>query len=357
MQRLTPEHIEALLDATPDALLLVDEAGLIRYANRPAERLFACPCGGLLERPVESLLPAELAERHRHHRDRYLAAPTLRRMGERQVLEACRCDGRRIPVEVSLNPVRLDDRLFVLSMVREAGERLRRQRELERHVQQLAQRNAELATLGSLLAEWMQKPARQVRQYAELFQGRYGATLDAAGCECLEGLYHSARRMEAQLGALARYLRLGEEPLEPIPVDLTAVLAEVRRRLDYLLEDREASLQVEALPAVAGDPALLEELFLQLVDNAVRHGGEEPWVVVRCLETAGDQVVISVRDNGPGVPEALRAVLFEPFRRGPSRDEGLGMGLAIARRIAEVHGGGLWLEGAADFRVRLPRAP
>jgi len=358
MQRLSPEFVDALLDAAPDALVVVDEAGRIQYANPQAERLFGYRPEDLLGRPVEDLVPPERAARHRAHRRAYAAHPEPRTMGERQVLEALRSDGRRIPVEIALSPLRLGERLFVVGAVREAAERLRHQRHLEEQTRRLERSQADLRRITRAIAGQLQAPARQVRQYAELFEAAYGEALEPAGRECLEGLAYAARRIERQLAALGAYLNLSEGRVTQAPTPLTEVLSEVCRRLHYPIEDREASVQVAPdLPVVRVDPTLCVELFHQLLDNALAHGGENPWIVVRTVATEGDSVVVSVRDNGPGIPPEVRPRLFEPFHKGGG--EGLGMGLALARRIAEVHGGDLWLEadtpGGADFRVRLPR--
>ncbi len=357
MQRLAPEFLEALLDAAPDALVVVDEAGRIHYVNPQAERLFGYASETLLGRPVEDLVPPERAARHRAHRRTYTAHPERRTMGEREVLEAVRCDGCRIPVEIALSPLRVGGRAFVVGAVREASERLRHQRCLEEQARRLEHSRADLQRVTRAIAGQLQVPARQVRQYAELFETTCGETLDAAGRECLESLAHAARRIEQQLAALGAYLNLSEGRIARVPLPLAEVLAEVRRRLRFPIEDREANVQVTDLPVVTADPTLCVELFHQLLDNALTHGGESPWIVVRTVEARGDSAVVSVRDNGPGIPPEVRPRLFEPFHKAGG--EGLGMGLALARRIAEVHGGDLWLaaetQGGADFRVRLPR--
>jgi len=358
MQRFSPQALEAFLDATPEALLVVDEAGVIRYLNRHAGRLFGYSPDALLGEVVERLLPESLSEVHRDHRRAYLRdGPRPREMGQRRVLQGRRCDGSLFAVEVSLAPVYLGEAVYVLSLVREAVERLEWGRCLQRRNRTALEETAWRGRLSRLMSERLQRPMRQIRQYAELLEQRHGQALDAVGRECLEALCYTARRTERQLVGLQRYLRLAEEGLARGPVALDAVLQEVRRGLRFLIDDREATVQVEGvLPSVEGDFALCVELFRQLLDNALTHGGSSPWVVVRQVEQDERWVVVSVRDDGPGVPEALRERLFEPFATAQPGATGLGMGLAMARRIAQVHGGDLWWVGGAEFRVRLPRA-
>ncbi len=358
MQRFSPQAVEAFLDAIPEALLLVDEGGVIRYLNRHAGRLFGYSPEDLLGEVVERLLPESLIEAHRDHRRAYLRdGPRPREMGQRRVLQGRRCDGSHFPVEVSLSPVFLDETVYVLGLVREAVERLEWGRCLEQRQRAVLEEAAWRGRLSRLMSERLQRPMRQIRQYAELLEQRHGRSLDALGRECLESLCYAARRTERQLAGLQRYLRLAEEGLARAPVALDAVLQEVRRGLRFLIDDREATVQVEGdLPTVEGDFALCVELFRQLLDNALTHGGASPWVVVRQVDQDARWVVVSVRDDGPGVPEALRERLFEPFATAQPHSTGLGMGLAMAQRIAQVHGGDLWWAGGAEFRVRLPRA-
>jgi hypothetical protein len=120
-------------------------------------------------------------------------------------------------------------------------------------------------------------------------------------------------------------------------------------------------IEVVADPILAEvDPAMVERIVENLLINAVRHTarGIAIWVRVRAVE---DGVLLNVEDAGTGVPEELRAGVFEPFRQGPGRDEhspGVGIGLSLVARFAELHGGRAWIEdrpgGGASFKVSLP---
>jgi PAS domain S-box-containing protein len=171
----------------------------------------------------------------------------------------------------------------------------------------------------------------------------------------------NARKLDRLLSDLLDLDRLDRGILEPnrLPVDLAAMA----RRLvdDQSLPLAGRPIEVVAEPILAEvDPAMVERIVENLLINAVRHTarGTPIWVRVESLEAG---VVVSVEDAGPGVPEGLRAGIFEPFRQGPGRDEhspGVGIGLSLVARFAELHGGRAWIEdrpgGGAAFRVSLP---
>jgi signal transduction histidine kinase len=171
----------------------------------------------------------------------------------------------------------------------------------------------------------------------------------------------NARKLDRLLSDLLDLDRLDRGILEPnrLPVDLAAMA----RRLvdDQSLPLAGRPIEVVADPILAEvDPAMVERIVENLLINAVRHTarGIAIWVRVRAVE---DGVLLSVEDAGTGVPEELRAGVFEPFRQGPGRDEhspGVGIGLSLVARFAELHGGRAWIEdrpgGGASFKVSLP---
>ena len=132
------------------------------------------------------------------------------------------------------------------------------------------------------------------------------------------------------------------------------------------IDDAGATVEIRALPKVVGDPARLGQVFQNLVANAVKfRAPDRRAVVVIAAERVGAEWVVSVTDNGIGVPEADRLRIFAPFRRGAAADvAGHGLGLSICRRIIERHGGRIWVEPATDgagsgsrFCFSLPAAP
>ena len=163
--------------------------------------------------------------------------------------------------------------------------------------------------------------------------------------------------MRGLIEALLGYARVGGGRVGAGPVDLERVAQEAEGALATAIWERGTRVELDDLPTVAGDAALLRQVLQNLLANAVRHARpDDPRVTVSAAaHDAGWEV--SVADNGPGVPPDVRPRAFDLFARG--ENGGTGLGLAICRRAIERHGGRIWIadtpEGGADVRFTLPR--
>jgi signal transduction histidine kinase len=181
--------------------------------------------------------------------------------------------------------------------------------------------------------------------------------------DLLRRIAANARKLERLLGDLLDLDRLQRGIVAPQrrPTDVTALVAQTIRESEVLV-DRKVELEAE--PVVADiDAAKVERIVENLVSNAVRHTPEDSPVLVRVAREDGG-VLIAVEDEGPGVPDDLKRAIFEPFRQGngvPNPSPGVGVGLSLVARFAELHGGRAWVEdrpeGGASFRVFLPGSP
>ena len=211
-----------------------------------------------------------------------------------------------------------------------------------------------LFAAGHDLAE----PARTIRSFLELVERRHGASLADEAREYVGFAMDAAKRLEVMLGSLIEFARIGAAPCPGDELDLQPVIAAAVRGLRPQLDATGGSIEIGALPTVTGSAQLWRRLFAILIENAITYrSGASP--VVRIAASPGR---ITVADNGIGIAPRFFARIFEPFQRLHTRDAipGCGMGLTIARRIAEHHGCSLDVEsgepGAAVFVVGLPAA-
>jgi signal transduction histidine kinase len=175
--------------------------------------------------------------------------------------------------------------------------------------------------------------------------------------EVLEQLRASAKRSSELIDSVLAYARLGR--LSPEPVSLTRLADQVAADLRAAFEQAGATLVVGELPEVNGDPLQLRRVLQNLVANALKFRGEAPPRVELSALADREQWVVTVRDNGVGVDPAQASRIFGLFARGSPDRDGLGIGLAMCRRIVEAHGGRIWVEpaegGGSAFRFTLPR--
>jgi len=223
-----------------------------------------------------------------------------------------------------------------------------------------AEREQLRSTLLSSVSHDLRTPLAAITGAASTLRDQ--ALDDATRRELLDALCEEADRMDRLVGNLLDMTRLASGTVTPrrewIPVDelVGAALA----RVEHELDQHHVRTAVPEYPAlVSVDPVLVEQLIVNLLDNAARHTPAGTEVQVSAEASAG-ALTLEVTDSGPGVPEPLRERIFERFQRGgATAGRGAGLGLAIARAIAEVHGGTLTLlerpGGGARFRLELPR--
>lgn len=215
--------------------------------------------------------------------------------------------------------------------------------ELEETVAQLEQSNDRLQQFAYIASHDLQEPLRMVSSYMTLLEDEYEDNLDEEAMEYIEFAVDGAERMQEMVDGLLEYSRVQTEGEEFTETDTESVLDAALTSLQLRIEDSGANVTSDDLPVVHADETQLRQLFQNLVENAIDHGGDAPSIHVSSEHRNGD-VVFSVHDDGPGIPERQQDRVFELFKKGASEDSGTGIGLAICDRIVSRHGGEIWVE-------------
>ena len=224
----------------------------------------------------------------------------------------------------------------------------------------LRRANADLADFSAAMAHDLRSPLTVVAGYTELLQGE-GTGAEQAS-EWVDRIAEAAERGAALIADILAFSAIGGRGVRRQPVDLATLLAEVVEH-ERAASGRGDSVEVApGLPVVVGDEALLRQLFSNLVGNALKYvpSGRRPLVLVDAVGDA-ENVVLRVTDNGDPIADDEHERIFEMFQRGgdEAATSGSGVGLAICRRIAELHDGWVWVEPVPDgvrFCVSLPAA-
>lgn len=347
-------RFRALVESAPDAMVIVDQAGVIVLVNAQTEALLGYHRGELLGRKVEMLVPERLRAQHLGHRNSFIAEPWPRPIGGGSDLSALCKDGSELPVDISLSPLRTGGRLLVCAAIRDSSKR--------RHAEEAMQQRDRLTmTLLRSVAHDFRSPLTAIATAAEA--SMLPTLHDETRRELAGIIVGEATRLSHVVGKLLDLSRLqgGSAAPQRVVCSSETIIASA---LEQIRADEETFRLVldPDLPDVWVDPAQLERAFVNLFENARRFASAGP-VHVRVVAHDG-RVVVQVADDGPGIPPAEREHVFEPFIRiAPDRaGGGSGLGLAIARGFAEANGARISVEPlppgrGTTFVVELPVDP
>jgi light-regulated signal transduction histidine kinase (bacteriophytochrome) len=239
-----------------------------------------------------------------------------------------------------------DKREVLLTINMDVTERKNATRELARYTQELKRSNEELQQFAYVASHDLQEPLRMVSSYTDLLAQRYQGKLDERADKYIYYAVDGAQRMQRLLADLLAYSRVASQgrPLQPVSAE--AVVKRVVDALAGAIRRANASVTIGALPAVRADEAQLGQLFQNLLGNALKFHGDAPLLVEIGATPLNERWQFSVKDNGIGIDSKHKDRIFQMFQRLHERGkyEGSGVGLAIAKRIAERHGGRIWLE-------------
>lgn len=233
-------------------------------------------------------------------------------------------------------------RLELVGVLAEVEQQRRR---LERRAAELARSNADLEQFAYVASHDLQEPLRKVASFCQLLEQRYSGQLDERADEYIAFAVDGAKRMQLLISDLLTFSRVGRTSQGFVAVDLADVVATAWKTLDDQAKRTDATVEVSIGPDadhVHGDPALLRMLFTNLFANSIKYRRPEVAPYLRLTATAeGDTIRVDVADNGIGIPPEYAEKVFVIFQRLHGRDEyeGTGIGLALAKKVVEFHGG------------------
>lgn len=350
-----------LLEAAPDAMVVVDQAGEIVLLNLQAEKRFGYSRDELIGQEVRNIIPEGFAERLIADDLRSAAEALAQQIGTGIELVARRKDGTEFPIEMMLSPLESADGILVTAAIRDITVRRAAEATLAATIEELRRSNEELGQFAYIASHDLQEPLRMVASYTQLLARRYVGRLDADADEFIAFAVDGATRMQRLIDDLLAYSRVGTQGVELSEVSSEDAFTRAIRHLGAAIEEQSARITHDPLPTVLADETQLVQLFQNLLGNAVKYRGAGPPEVHVAASASedGDTWTFTVRDNGLGIDPAYFERIFGMFQRLHRRDEfsGTGIGLAICRKIVERHGGSLSVESApglgSTFRFTL----
>ncbi len=351
--------LRSILETVPDALIVIDEHGRIQSFNSAAERLFGWTADDILGRNVSILMPSPYREEHDAYLTRYLTTGERRIIGIGRIVAGQRRDGSVFPMELSVGEVMLPGARLFTGFVRDLTERQQRERRLGELQSELVHvsRLSELGQMVSALAHEVNQPLTAMANYLSGARRLFAAGNEDSALAAMERVAEQSERARQIIARLRDFVRKQETErrVENLAktVEEASALALVGAGTSVRLEIRIAGDATEAFI----DKVQIQQVLFNLMRNAVEAmAGMERRELTIITSRAGDKIVVRVSDTGPGLPEPVRARLFQPFVT--TKPNGMGVGLSVCRTIVEAHGGELQAEdregGGTVFSFTLP---
>ncbi|WP_280109891.1 PAS domain S-box protein [Azospirillum sp. B506] len=370
--RLSEARNEAILDTAADAILTVDESGVLISFNRAAEAMFGVSAGELLWRPLDRLIPLADLREEGGIPLKFAPGQTTALVARDRAAEAERVDGTRFPVELSVSASEVEGRRLYTAILRDVTERRRAQAEL------LAARDAAAAgdraksTFIAAMSHELRTPLNAVIGFSQLVEMQVGACTgngqrNAQLLDCVSAIGQAGAQLLSIIDDILDMARVGAGGLSLVEgaVDLSAVVERAVADMGFHATHQGVTVEVAAdgnLPPVRGDQRRLGQALEKLLSNAIKFSHRNASVSLTARLATDGWVELSVRDRGVGMrPEDIATALtpFLQLDQGATRHhEGLGLGLPLALHLVEAHGGTLRLDSApgqgCTATIRLP---
>jgi len=353
-QRANEEKFSALLDAAPDATVIVDGSGTIQMINLQAENLFGYTRTEMLGQPVEILIPRDLKVKHVQHRGNFMKAAKVRAMGAGIELNAVKKDGVMFPVEISLSPINTKAGVLVSASVRDITLRKNLENELKKM-------NSELEAFTYSVSHDLRAPLRGIIGFTAILEEDYSSKLDDEARRLTGIIKANTLKMGHLVDDLLAFSRMGRQELLKTTVSMTGIVIEIINEIKGTGNNHRIEWNTGALADVNADASTIRQVWINLISNAVKYSGskEKPRIDIGYNNQQG-MYVFFVKDNGVGFDNRYKDKLFRVFQRLHSAEEfeGTGVGLALVEKIVSRHGGSVWAEGevgnGASFYFSLP---
>ncbi len=348
--RAREAHLQSILDTVPEAMIVIDERGIMQSFSSAAERLFGLQAAEAVGRNVRILMPEPYRGEHDSYLARYLNTGERRIIGVGRVVVGQRNDGSTFPMELAVGEMKSGDRRFFTGFIRDLTERQMTEARLQELQSELVHisRLTAMGEMASTLAHELNQPLSAISNYLKGSMRMLDGTSDERSTTMREALGKAADQA-MRAGQIIRRLRdfVARGESERRAESVTKLIEEASALSLVGVKDRGIRVHYKFDPSVdlvLADRVQVQQVLLNLIRNAMDAMETSPTrdLTIAVEPVDASSVKISVTDSGSGIAPEIADQLFQPFVT--TKRQGMGVGLSISLAIVEAHGGRIWVE-------------
>jgi two-component system sensor kinase FixL len=371
------EHdLQQLLVYAPDAIIVIDQDGIIQFWNPKAEAIFGWNYAEIRgQKLTNTIIPAQYREAHENGMKRFLQTGEAHVLNKTIEITALNKAGHEFFVSLTISTTRQKGKAVFIAFIRDITLQKNTEAELEKNRRELEASNRELEQFAHVASHDMQEPIRKIKLFTERTIYEFEKVLPESAKNYLEKIYTGASRLTNLVKGILTYSTLTktEEPFQEI--ELTEILRGIEDDLEIVIGEKKATIKYSLFPKLSGIPFLIYQLFYNLINNSLKFSKHD---VAPVIEISGkvlakkdlpdcaaidknlSYALILIQDNGIGFSSEFSDKIFHAFTQLNSKDkyEGTGLGLALCKNIVGRHHGCIMAEGNEDvgsaFKVILP---
>jgi two-component system, LuxR family, sensor kinase FixL len=359
-------HLRSILETVPDAMVIINEKGLILSFSKAAERLFGFAEPELLGENVSTLMPSPDRERHDGYLKRYLTTGEKRIIGIGRLVTGRRRDGTTFPMELSVGEATIGDERVFTGFIRDLTERQDYEKRLHTVQAELAHvsRVTAMGTLATSIAHELNQPLTAIANYVEAASTMLADEPDQATISMIREALDECAKEAVRAGQIVRRLRdfisRGETERQVVSLARLVNEASALAFVGSGSQSVDLTVTIGENDLVLVDRVQIQQVLLNLIRNAVEAMHDLPHgrLTIRAVHREASFTEVIVSDSGPGLAPDIATNLFAPFHS--TKDAGMGVGLSISRTIIEAHEGRIWADaspyGGTSFHFTLPDA-
>ncbi|MEL1243080.1 ATP-binding protein [Flavobacterium sp. DGU11] len=346
-RKIAMENFSTAFETAPYSLMVSDNNGIIVNVNSQTEKIFGYRRDELIGQNLETIIPAKLHKQYFERRESFSASPEVKNFGIDGELFAMRKDGREFPIELVMAPVKTSATTFLMSTITDITQRKEQENIIKKQMEELRSKNEEMEQFNYISSHDLQEPLRTVLSYIELLEEDYPEQVKGGIKTHLDAMHASITRMARIVGALLDFGKLGRTR--------KLVITDCKIMVDYVIADLQSLITKSGaiisvkndLPVIFAYDTEMRQLFQNLINNAIKFQPKGAGAIIEIgVKEMGEFCEFYVADNGIGIESRHLKKVFNIFERLNKAEDyaGYGIGLANCRKIAEMHGGKIWVE-------------